>query len=639
MKKQSILFSIAILLATTLIAQSSGIFPSEPFNGMQVSYSITGASVTKYTDVPGFTWTRSLVITDIQKTGTLGISGSLQAGGLGCTVTVTVSAGTKSSSGTYEVKPGTPMSFQQQVSIPKDAKSASITINMNGHYSMGGGSRGVVVRGDWDGIYGGSVTKPAEPDQHKPAPSQVAVLKDILKIYGDERKIPRGLVSNGPDNNKLWWFDKKYDDYVCGAYQSRVLGMLDNIKYGNDPAQKKLLEGYDYGPIQANCGITPGGHQAVVIYPKGTDWRVTGTVLDPWPEQRSKSYTMEEWKKIFPHGVNPSGYYKGQYPICGGSGYNDPRKTELTPAESEWYKSLSGKRQATYRNIKDVVERKRRMKMDYANKDNETRTMADCPLHLYIIDAAGRISGFPDGQLRTDIPGVSVNTLQLSDGTFWTELAYPANADYKIMMKGTGKGAAIVYNGFNIQGDPETRSIYKYSLQVNSGQEYVLNQQEENSAVKIMNSSRKNKGDVSGTKVTSADGGVAVTAPVGQEIKIFDNGNIYGVSNGPVLPTQFKLAEATYITRIEDYHYFNNGKLPGTITLVNAKGQVFGPWQANGTAGQGGVQNAYWVVKINTLLPAGTYTVIDSDPATWSTNAQSANQGFTTVWAIGLNRQ
>jgi hypothetical protein len=634
MKKELILFAMTILSSATAFAQSSGTFPGEPFNGMQVNYTITGATVTKYTDVPGFTWTRSLVITDIQKGGVLGISGTLQAGGLGCTIIVSVSAGGKPSSGTYEVTPGTPRSFQQTVNIPKDAKSASISINMNGHYSMGGGSRGVIVQGDWDGKWG-SVTKPAEPDKHKPAPSAVAILKDILKIYSDESKIPRGLVSNGPDNNKLWWFDKKYDDYTCGAYQSRVLGMLDNIKYGNDPAQKKLLEGYDYGPIQTNCGVTPGGHQAVVIYPKGTDWRQTGTVLDPWPEQRSKSYTMEEWKKIFPHGLNPSSYYKGQYPICGGSGYNDPRKTELTPAESNWYKSLSGQRQEGYKNIKDVTERKRRMKIDYANRDNTTRTAADCPLNLYVTDQAGRVSGFPDGILRTEIPGVSVNTFQLSDGTYWTELAYPSNNDFKVLLKATGRGSAEVYSGFNMQDDPARRSVYKYSLQVNNGQEYALDQNTENTAIKILNAAKNKKGEVGGIKVTSDNDDGDLRINPGQEEKIFDNGNIYGVTNGPVSPTQFTLNKATFINRIEDYHYFNNGRMPGTITLVNTKGKQFGPWYATGTMGQGGVQNAYWVVRPNIMLPAGTYTIIDSDPTTWSTNPQSANRGFTTVWATG----
>ncbi len=184
MKKELTLFVMTILLSSTLIAQSSGVYPDQPFNGMQVSYSITAATISKYTDVPGFTCTRSLVITGIQNGRVLGISGSLQAGGLGCTITVTVSAGGKSSSGTYEVQPGSPKSFQQSVNIPKDAKTASISVKMDGHYSMGGGHRGVVLQGDWSERWGAE-NKPAEPDKYKPKPSLVAVTKDIVKGYTD----------------------------------------------------------------------------------------------------------------------------------------------------------------------------------------------------------------------------------------------------------------------------------------------------------------------------------------------------------------------------------------------------------------------------------------------------------------------
>jgi hypothetical protein len=255
-------------------------------------------------------------------------------------------------------------------------------------------------------------------------------------------------------------------------------------------------------------------------------------------------------------------------------------------------------------------------------------------LNLYVTDANGRISGFPNGVLRTDIPEVSVNTFRLSDGTYWTELAYPSNRDFRIILKGTGNGSAKVYSGFKMQADPASRSIYRYSLQVGSGQEYVLNQQSENMPVKMANAA---KTEISGSKITSItdQGQQAVTTTPVQEVKIFDNGNIYGVKNGPTSPTQFVLSKTVLITRIENYHYFNNGTLPGKITLVNEKGQKFGPWQAAGTPGQGGVQNAYWVVRPNISLPAGTYTVMDSDPATWSNNSQSANKGFTTVWAAG----
>ncbi|MBK8055869.1 MAG: hypothetical protein IPK35_22015 [Saprospiraceae bacterium] len=122
------------------------------------------------------------------------------------------------------------------------------------------------------------------------------------------------------------------------------------------------------------------------------------------------------------------------------------------------------------------------------------------------------------------------------------------------------------------------------------------------------------------------------------EEKVFDNGNIGGVSNGPTNPTQFTFTDATIITRIENYHYFNGGKKPGTIGLRNSSGKNYGPWQAYGLIGQGGVQNAYWAVLPNIEVQAGTYTVIDSDPSTWSYNSQSKGCGFTTIWTSKTNK-
>ncbi len=123
------------------------------------------------------------------------------------------------------------------------------------------------------------------------------------------------------------------------------------------------------------------------------------------------------------------------------------------------------------------------------------------------------------------------------------------------------------------------------------------------------------------------------------EEKIFDNGNIGGVSGGPTQATRFTLSKAMYITRIENYHYYNSGKKPGTIAVQHSNGQRYGPWQAYGIIGQGGLQNAYWVVQPKMQLPAGTYTVIDSDPSTWSQNGESKGSGFTTVWAPKGNKQ
>jgi hypothetical protein len=73
------------------------------------------------------------------------------------------------------------------------------------------------------------------------------------------------------------------------------------------------------------------------------------------------------------------------------------------------------------------------------------------------------------------------------------------------------------------------------------------------------------------------------------------------------------------------------GARPGTISLANQRGQIVAQFAAIGTPGQGGVLNANWVANVNLTLPAGLYTVLDSDRNTWSHNAQSGFQGFAIV--------
>ncbi len=131
------------------------------------------------------------------------------------------------------------------------------------------------------------------------------------------------------------------------------------------------------------------------------------------------------------------------------------------------------------------------------------------------------------------------------------------------------------------------------------------------------------------------NGGADTNTP----IELFNNGNIYAVNNGPTQPTVFTLAKAHRITLVENYHW-NNGlgtANAGTIALRAAGGTVYGPWATTGVAGQGGVVNAYWRATPDALLPAGTYTVVDSEPATWSCNAESENRGMTRVEGIPQN--
>ena len=134
---------------------------------------------------------------------------------------------------------------------------------------------------------------------------------DLLEALQQEflDEIPAGQVTTNPTlfqralgvffargkvNNMTNW-----TTFACGDYQTRVIKWLDAIRTDPDPAVRAQLVGLDYGPIQAYRG----GHQAVVVFPRGTNWQETGTVFDPWPNQRPEVWTMERWTAKFWWGV------------------------------------------------------------------------------------------------------------------------------------------------------------------------------------------------------------------------------------------------------------------------------------------------------------------------------------------------
>ena len=134
---------------------------------------------------------------------------------------------------------------------------------------------------------------------------------ELLGALGEQflDEIPVGQVNQNPSliqsalgvvfapgkvNNMTNW-----TTFACGDYQTRVIKWLDAMRTHPDPLVRAQLAGLDYGPIQAYRG----GHQAVVVFPRGTDWQETGTVFDPWPNQRPEIWTMQRWTDKFWWGV------------------------------------------------------------------------------------------------------------------------------------------------------------------------------------------------------------------------------------------------------------------------------------------------------------------------------------------------
>jgi hypothetical protein len=120
-----------------------------------------------------------------------------------------------------------------------------------------------------------------------------------------------------------------------------------------------------------------------------------------------------------------------------------------------------------------------------------------------------------------------------------------------------------------------------------------------------------------------------------QEQVLYDNGNILAVYNQPTDSSSFSLSQPTKITYFQTYHWNNaQGSPGGTLAIRDAKGKLYGPWQVQTRPGQGGVPNAYWYTEPLVVLPAGTYTVIDSEPTTWSQNSANGGQGMTLIKGI-----
>jgi len=120
------------------------------------------------------------------------------------------------------------------------------------------------------------------------------------------------------------------------------------------------------------------------------------------------------------------------------------------------------------------------------------------------------------------------------------------------------------------------------------------------------------------------------------EEEMFTITSVGGAENGPTKPTVFTIDESWQVTEIKTYHWNNGmGVTPGMISLKSDDGITYGPWQAAGAEGQGGVVDAYWIVNPQVTIPAGTYSVIDSDTATWAKNDQDTG-GMGMAWGKGM---
>lgn len=119
--------------------------------------------------------------------------------------------------------------------------------------------------------------------------------------------------------------------------------------------------------------------------------------------------------------------------------------------------------------------------------------------------------------------------------------------------------------------------------------------------------------------------------PAVPESVIVQSGAGGRVTPGVTQPTTFQFDVPTMVTQVMTYHY-GARKPPGMIAIQHEDGTLYGPWQAAGAVGQGNVPNAYWYVQPNVVFKPGCYTVIDSDPATWTHEDSTNGAGIIVIW-------
>jgi hypothetical protein len=130
---------------------------------------------------------------------------------------------------------------------------------------------------------------------------------------------------------------------------------------------------------------------------------------------------------------------------------------------------------------------------------------------------------------------------------------------------------------------------------------------------------------------TVANGTVmqSVDRPDGEPVLMWKAGNDGAIEGGGGKPPKVTQDGTYFVTEVCTYHWNSgNGSPAGEITLNAADGTVYGPWKTT-------LRNkVYWIAQPNQDIPAGTYTLTDSDPSTWAQNSGSGGKGM--GWAYGI---
>jgi hypothetical protein len=339
------------------------------------------------------------------------------------------------------------------------------------------GARTLEIRGDKTGVnfsgYGHATvppdtTQPPLPPRFDPGlflpfgPKLALQAREITRAY--YQKIPSSPVRSAYEDRSSWTrslgsvaplgalnnIASGANEYACGGYQAKVLDFLDGMRSSSDPDVRARFEGLDYGPIETLYapGTSFGGHQAVVLYPHGTDPTTTGVVFDPWIDQQPNIYGIGDWADKFGGQTpRPTRVYQGQYPLTGGSGYPG-----------------GNRRRATARSPAGLAQ------PNVPRSPAPTRRLSVVgPVRVLLNDGSGGVIGFSgSGRLR-DTSHLWIDFEALRKAKGYATVAMFPRGQQSVRMRGTGKGRVHVVVAW---GKRSVR-VYK-AIRVHRGGELLL---------------------------------------------------------------------------------------------------------------------------------------------------------------------
>lgn len=571
--------------------------PKDTFNGLRVIYDVSGATLSETVDSEGFTIQRR--IKGVLGTGTLTISGTARVGGFGADVSLSVWAGDQKNEKTFYIEnrgnDGNPQNFSLSVPIPAGARTGGFAIHLDGRYSMGGGHRGCYVTGDF-----GPSRAQLEAERAAADAKWRQEVEDTLQRLGYE---------NTPEGRETEEMRKALAGGDA-AWNTFVNRRLEQMRGDTSPEIAEFNE--------LENAMTTGGSlwdEYVASHRTANAAAASSFLKQAQSLSENGKYkdAIDAYSKAIESNGNSAEAYAGRalakrgLQDVDGASVDIARALELDPNNAEAHR------------VRSMVKRSRN---DHAGA---------------LADATRAVELAPNNFRTYLTRGVARENLKDLNGALADyNRSIEINPDYAMsyLYRGTvrlnlkdNRGALTDLNrfigsvadnsaGYNNRGLAKERLGDLNGAVADYQKSVELNPQSENV--------RRNLARVRESLGLKNDSSA--------EITVFSNMNVYAVGNRPTVATSFTIEQSHVITSILTYHWNDGrGTQTGTIALRDSAGRVYGPWPAEGSPGQGGVPNANWTSKPNVTLPPGTYSIIDSEPSTWSQNSGSGGCGMSIV--------